>query len=78
MSKNESGSSVARARRDPRVASKSGNVPQAGRQQNIEGVRKLVTRHYSYLVYYSVDEETEEIVVLTIQHPAREREYSDT
>ena len=26
--------------------------PQVGRQQNVEGVRKLVTRHYPYLVYW--------------------------
>ena len=43
----------------------------------VEGVRKHVTRHYSYLVYYTVDDEAEEITILTIQHPAREREHSD-
>jgi toxin ParE1/3/4 len=51
--------------------------PQVGRAQSVEGVRKLVTRKYSYLVYYTVDEADEEIVVLTIQHPAREREHKD-
>jgi len=40
-------------------------------------VRKLVTRHYPYLVFYTTDEEAEEIVVLAIQYPAREREHSD-
>ena len=30
--------------------------PQVGRQQKIEGVRKLVTRRYPYLVYYTADE----------------------
>jgi hypothetical protein len=40
-------------------------------------VRKLVTRRYAYLVYYTIDEPGEEIVVLTIQHPAREREHED-
>ena len=43
----------------------------------MEGVRKLVTRRYSYLVYYTVDEAAEEIIILTVQHPAREREYED-
>jgi toxin ParE1/3/4 len=38
-------------------------------------VRKLVTRRYPYFVYYTVDEAAEEIVILTIQHPARERSY---
>ena len=51
--------------------------PQVGRQQKVEGVRKLVTRHYPYLVYYTADESAEEIIIITIQHPAREREHSD-
>ena len=52
--------------------------PQVGRQQKVEGVRKLVTRRYPYLVYYSADASAEEIIIITIQHPAREREHSDT
>lgn len=51
--------------------------PHIGRPQKVEGVRKLVTQRYPYLVYYTADEEAEEITILTIQHPAREREHSD-
>jgi plasmid stabilization system protein ParE len=51
--------------------------PSIGRLQNVEGVRKLVTPRYRYLVYYTIDEGAEEIVILTIQHPARSREYRD-
>ena len=51
--------------------------PQVGRQQKVEGVRKLVTRRYPYLVYYTADESAEEIIIITIQHAAREREHSD-
>jgi plasmid stabilization system protein ParE len=51
--------------------------PHIGRRQKVEGVRKLVTRRYPYLVYYTADDEAEEIVVLAIQHAAREREHSD-
>ena len=51
--------------------------PAISRRQTVEGVRKLVTRRYSYLVYYTVDEAAEEVVILTIQHPSRSREYSD-
>jgi toxin ParE1/3/4 len=29
--------------------------PKIGRRQTVEGVRKLVTRKYPYLVYYSLD-----------------------
>ena len=51
--------------------------PHIGRQQKVEGVRKLVTRRYPYLVYYTADDGAGEIVILAIQHPAREREYPD-
>ena len=51
--------------------------PYIGRRQKTEGVRKLVTRRYPYLVYYTIDEASEEIVIIAIQHPAREREGSD-
>ncbi len=51
--------------------------PEIGRRQTVEGVRKIVTRRYGYLVYYAVDHANDEIAVLTIQHPARRREYSD-
>jgi hypothetical protein len=51
--------------------------PQAGRLQKVEDVGKLVTRHYPYLVHYTIGETAEEIIVITIQHPAREREHSD-
>jgi plasmid stabilization system protein ParE len=51
--------------------------PKLGRQQTIGGVRKLVTRRYRYLVYYTVDDEVGEIVVLAVQHPARKRDHSD-
>lgn len=51
--------------------------PRVGQTQTVEGVRKLVTRKYPYLVYYTVDETSEEIVILTIQHPARKREHED-
>ena len=51
--------------------------PHIGRQQNALGVRKLVRHRYPYLVYYVVDDSLEEIVILTIQHPARDRPSSD-
>jgi toxin ParE1/3/4 len=51
--------------------------PEFGRRQKVEGVRRIVTRKYSYLVYYTLDQAVNEIIILTIQHPAREREYED-
>jgi toxin ParE1/3/4 len=51
--------------------------PRIGRRQKVAGVRKVLTRRYRYLVYYTVDDTAEEIVILTIQHPARKRQHSD-
>ena len=51
--------------------------PHVGRPQKVEGVRKLVARRYPYIVYYTADDIAEEVVVLSIQHPSREREHSD-
>ena len=51
--------------------------PAIGRRQDVEGVRKLVTPKYRYLVYYMIEEGAEEIMILTIQHPARNRELGD-
>jgi toxin ParE1/3/4 len=45
--------------------------PQAGRKQEIEGVRKIVTRRYPYL------EVAGEIVILAIRHSARAREHAN-
>jgi plasmid stabilization system protein ParE len=53
------------------------DFPEIGRRQRTEGVRKLVTGKYRYIVYYSRDIAAEEIVILTIQHPARLREHTD-
>src|SRR5438094_257617 len=51
--------------------------PEIGRRPTVEGVLKLVIRRYGYLVYYAVDHSNDEIAILTIQHPARRREYAD-
>jgi plasmid stabilization system protein ParE len=53
------------------------DFPEIGRQQAIEGVRKHVARKYGYLIYYSINASAGEVVILTIQHPARERPFPD-
>jgi plasmid stabilization system protein ParE len=50
--------------------------PYVGRIQ-AGGVRKFVTRKYAYLVYYTVDDVSEEIVILNVKHPAQFREHED-
>jgi toxin ParE1/3/4 len=51
--------------------------PRMGRKQSTPGVRKLVTRRYSYLVYYRLDMDAHEILILRIRHPARKRKYQN-
>ena len=51
--------------------------PNAGRRQNIGNVRKLVVRRYPYLVYYRIDAAAAAVIVVAVQHSAREREHSD-
>ena len=51
--------------------------PRAGRAQTVEGVRKIVTRRYPYIIYYSVDDAAQEIIIDTIKHPSCVREYRD-
>jgi len=40
-----------------------------------EGIRKFVTRKYPYLIYYTLDESTDELIILSIRHPAQAREH---
>jgi plasmid stabilization system protein ParE len=51
--------------------------PHVGRVQQTEGVRKFVTRKYAYLVYYTMDDATDEVVILNVKHPAQRREHED-
>ena len=51
--------------------------PRVGRRQSTEGVRKIVTRKYGYLVYYTVDETAGEVIILNVKHPAQRREHED-
>jgi plasmid stabilization system protein ParE len=37
--------------------------PKTGRKQRVAGIRKLVTRRYPYLVYYTADDGAEEVVM---------------
>jgi toxin ParE1/3/4 len=46
--------------------------PRMGRRQTLERVRKVSVRKYNYFIYYLLDEDAGEIVVLAIPHGARE------
>ena len=51
--------------------------PSAGRLQDVPGVRKLVTRKYAYLIYYTLDTSAEDVVILNVKHPAQARDFGD-
>ena len=51
--------------------------PLIGRQQKEPGVRKHVTPRYAYLVYCTIDEVEEEIIILGVQHSAQKRGHDD-
>jgi plasmid stabilization system protein ParE len=51
--------------------------PRIGRAQTTPGIRKIVTRQFSYLVYYTINEENREVVILGVKHPARDRDHAD-
>jgi plasmid stabilization system protein ParE len=53
------------------------SYPYVGHRQRTEGVRKLVTRKYPYVIYYTIDVARDEVVVLAVQHAARERDHED-
>jgi toxin ParE1/3/4 len=51
--------------------------PGAGRLQDVEGIRKLVTRKYAYRIYYQVDVSADEVVIITVRHSSRSSEFED-
>jgi hypothetical protein len=42
-----------------------------------EGVRKIVEPEFGYLIYYDIDQAAKVVDVVTIQHPKRDRPYTD-
>jgi plasmid stabilization system protein ParE len=53
------------------------DFPRMGRRQATPGVRKFVARRYEYVIYYSIDIAVDELIVLSIRHPAQRRPASD-
>ena len=51
--------------------------PKVGRQQMTQGVRRVVVRKYPYLIYYTLGEADDEIIILNIKHSSRERPHGD-
>lgn len=51
--------------------------PGLGRRQRTEGVRKIGVGRFPYNVYYAVDEQAAEIVILPVRHTSRAPRFFD-
>lgn len=47
------------------------NFPGLGRRQRTTGLRKLGVGRFPYNVYYSVDEQADEIIIISVRHASR-------
>lgn len=51
--------------------------PLIGREQKQHGVRKWVTPHYAYFVYYTFDEAAEIVTIISVKHSAQRRDHEN-
>jgi toxin ParE1/3/4 len=51
--------------------------PGVGRRQSVDGIRKLKVSRYPYLIYYSIEDATAEILILAIRHAACAPDFTD-
>ena len=53
------------------------NFPGLGRKQRTKDLRKLGVGRYPYNLYYSVDEQADEIVIISVRHTSRAPHFFD-
>ena len=53
------------------------NFPGLGRRQRTTGVRKIGVGRYPYNVYYCVDQQADEIVIISVRHTSRAPRFLD-
>jgi toxin ParE1/3/4 len=53
------------------------NFPRLGRQQRLKGIREIGVGRYPYVVYYSIDEQANEIVIISVRHTSRAPRFFD-
>ena len=51
--------------------------PGLGRRQRTAGVRKIGVGRHPYSVYYSIDEQADEIVIISVRHTSRAPRFLD-
>ena len=53
------------------------NFPGLGRRQRTGGVRKIEVGRYPYNVYYTCDEQADELVIIAVRHTSRAPRFFD-
>lgn len=53
------------------------NFPGLGRRQRTANVRKVGVGRYPYNVYYCIDEQADEIVIVSVRHTSRAPRFFD-
>ncbi len=53
------------------------HFPGLGRRQRSAGVRKIGVGRYPYNVYYIVDDQADEIVIISVRHTSRAPRFFD-
>jgi toxin ParE1/3/4 len=50
-------------------------LPYSGRQSEVESIRELPVVRYPYIVFYTVDTNTGEVVILRVRHTSRDPKH---
>jgi toxin ParE1/3/4 len=53
------------------------SFPGLGRRQRSAGVRKIGVGRYPYNVFYTVDEQAQEVVIISVRHTSRAPRFLD-
>lgn len=53
------------------ITSQLGRFPNMGQRKYKPGVRMITVRRYPYLIFYTVDNENDEVLILSVRHAAR-------
>lgn len=53
------------------------DFPYLGREQTTPTLRKIGVPRYPYNVYYTVDDEAQEVIIIAVRHTSRAPEFYD-
>ncbi len=51
------------------------DFPLSARQSEIAGIRELPIVRYPYIVFYTVDDDAQEVLILRVRHTSRDPEH---